>query len=161
MSRFASLETLTISLLAAGAAVATFSLVAGRREALAGRPVPGSKLVLGSKSVSSGKDQPNGSASSVSHRPVLPIAFWDAAELDGDDHPASSVGHDVLESDAWSGGRWLARVTQAADADGFDDLDDPAEIAADSVSMISQASRAAALREPEAADEADELFERG
>jgi hypothetical protein len=159
MSRLASLKPLTIPLLAAGAAIAVFSLVAaGRREAPAARVTYGGKHDAKNKlTLATDVDQPPKAAESRPRRPVLPIAFWDIAELDADEHrPASSESYAMDDSDDSSGARWLARATQSPDGDEFDDLDDPAEIAADSMSMISEASRAAAGLDPADAAEGSE-----
>jgi hypothetical protein len=158
MSRLASLKPLTIPLLAAGAAIAVFSLVvAGRREAPAARVTYGGKLDAKNKATLSRAVEMQGKAAeSRPRRPVLPIAFWDIAELDVDEQrPASSESY-AVDNDDSSGARWLARATQSPDGDEFDDLDDPAEVAADSMSMISEASRAAAGLDPSDVDEASE-----
>jgi hypothetical protein len=78
--------------------------------------------------------------------------FWDASPesyslVDSIGRPASErEAYDALDPEDLSA-EWLTRATEApaaAEAGGFD-LDDPAEIPADSVSMISEASRHAAL----------------
>jgi hypothetical protein len=159
MSRLASLKHLTIPLLATGAAIAVFGLVAGRREARAGRASYGGKLAAGKKGATLARavDARVKAAESRPRRPVLPVAFWDAAELDGDEQrPASSASYPMMDSEDSSGARWLARATQSPDGDEFDDLDDPAEVAADSMSMISEASRAAARLDPSDAEESSD-----
>ncbi len=102
-------------------------------------------------------------AAELPHDTVLPIAFWDAAaELDADDeaHRRASLSesqdaYDTFDADELSA-EWLTRATQSPPGDEFDVLDDPAEIAADSMSMISEASRSAASRDLTDADEEDE-----
>jgi hypothetical protein len=92
---------------------------------------------------------------------VLPLAFWDAAaELDTEDdlprathalgvadEPYDSI--DIEDASA----TWLARATQSPTRPSSDDLDDPAEIAADSMSMVSEASRSAASADPSGFEE--------
>jgi hypothetical protein len=87
---------------------------------------------------------------------VLPLAFWDAAaELDIEDdlpHPSHALGtiddaYDSFDLEDASA-TWLARATQSPDPNGPSDVDDPAEIAADSMSMVSEASRLAAGADP-------------
>ena len=163
MSRLASLKHLTIPLLATGAAIAVFGLVAGRRQARAGRSTYGGKR--GARNLDARNRAPlaravDGRVKAVEsrpRRPVLPVAFWDVAELDGDEQrPASSANYPMMDSEDSSGARWLARATQSPDGEEFDDLDDPAEVAADSMSMISEASRAAAGLDPSDAEESSE-----
>jgi hypothetical protein len=158
MSRLASLKHLTIPLLATGAAIAVFGLVAGRREARAGRARSGGKLATNKgATLARAVDARVKAAESRPRRPVLPVAFWDVAELDGDEQrPASSASYPMMDSEDSSGARWLARATQSPDGDEFDDLDDPAEVAADSMSMISEASRAAARLDPSDPEESSE-----
>lgn len=161
MSRRPSLKTLMLPLLAAGAALFVIGFVAARREAPAPRVSYIGKLdPKNDVSRARGVEAQEKASESRPRRPVLPIAFWDVTELDGEEpRPASSQSYAAMEdSDDASGARWLARATQSSDGD--DDLearDDPAEVAADSMSMISEASRAAAGGEP--SDE-DELGER-
>jgi hypothetical protein len=87
---------------------------------------------------------------------VLPLAFWDAAaELDIEDDlppPAHALGtiddaYDSFDLEDASA-TWLARATQSSDPNAPSDVDDPAEIAADSMSMVSEASRLAAGADP-------------
>jgi hypothetical protein len=87
---------------------------------------------------------------------VLPLAFWDAAaELDSEDDlppPAHALGtiddaYDSFDLEDASA-TWLARATQSSDPNATSDVDDPAEIAADSMSMVSEASRLAAGADP-------------
>lgn len=82
---------------------------------------------------------------------VLPLAFWDAAaELEPEDElPLAShalgLSDEPYDSIALedASATWLARATQAPRTSGSA-IDDPAEIAADSMSMVSEASRNAA-----------------
>lgn len=82
----------------------------------------------------------------------LPREFWDAApesELYADDTAPGSLAPErearYRDGDGFTAD-WLARATQAPalDDEAREDADDPAEIAADSLSMISDASRYAA-----------------
>lgn len=105
---------------------------------------------------------------------ALPRAFWDAgADQDVD---AVDIGDDVPSARAFARGRlaqpdapdadhlgeyWLASATQTWDMQPHSGIDDPAEIPADSMSMISDASRAAAsLDLPEAAEFLDDVDSR-
>jgi hypothetical protein len=96
----------------------------------------------------------------------LTSEFWDAAPesyavdsqtvQDEPTRPGVSGGaYDEYDRDGLTA-EWLARATQAPSWEEVEagDADDPAEIAADSLSMISEASRHAAAFE---FDEADEL----
>lgn len=65
-------------------------------------------------------------------------------------HAARSGEKQRRDKDGW-GAEWLARATQAS-SDGSGEVDDPAEIPADSLSMISEASRHAASFDPFEAD---------
>jgi hypothetical protein len=84
---------------------------------------------------------------------VLPLAFWDAsAELDTEDdlpspEHALGTGDEAYDSIDDASAIWLARATQST-APSAADVDDPAEIAADSISMVSEASRLAAGADP-------------
>lgn len=102
---------------------------------------------------------------------LAPVAlgseFWDAApeseallELEEQPRPAvPAEAYDALDIEDLSA-EWLSRATEAPAMDetvlGFD-ADDPAEVPADSLSMISQASRSAAAFDAEALD--DDLAE--
>lgn len=90
------------------------------------------------------------------HHMVLPLAFWDAAaELDTEDdlpRPAHALGtaddaYDSIDIEDASA-TWLARATQSSTSLSEAEVDDPAEIAADSISMVSEASRLAAGADP-------------
>jgi len=92
----------------------------------------------------------------------LPSGFWDAAPESTGDVAESRPPRYVLERDESSdrddlSADWLARATQAPLA-ADDESDDPAEIAADSLSMISDASRRAAAQAED--DDAEVLSER-
>jgi hypothetical protein len=81
---------------------------------------------------------------------VLPIAFWDAAseQLDVEEAPptprmtSSRDPYDALNPEDL-GVEWLSRATEAFDL-RREPVDDPAEVPADSASMVSDASRFAA-----------------
>jgi hypothetical protein len=65
-------------------------------------------------------------------------------------------GYDSVDTDDLRA-EWLTRATEAPTFHSFGDVDDPAEIAADSMSMISEASRnAAAFGEQDLDEETDE-----
>lgn len=158
MSRLSSLRPLTLPLLATGAAIAVFSWVGGRREA------PAARLTLGGGNLDSKnkaslaravEKQEEEAAEGRPRRSVLPIAFWDIAELERDEQrpTSSSESYAAVDTDSSSGARWLARATQSPEGEELDDRNDPAEIAADSLSMISEASRAAAGHDPSDADD--------
>lgn len=92
--------------------------------------------------------------------PALTSDFWDASP---ESYAADSQGrlpndfenYDALDPEDLSA-EWLTRATEApAGADGFG-VDDPAEIPADSMSMISEASRQAAALDFEELDEASD-----
>lgn len=161
MSKVSSLATFMLSLLGVGAAIATLGLVVGRRDAAGARGAPAKleprlKVALAGAAASSCT-----SPRMMPRRSASPMALWDITALAGEGdvrRPATSTLYGGVERDDSSGARWLARATQAAGGEEFDevDADDPAEIAADSVSMISQASRAAAAREPSDDDELSE-----
>ena len=107
------------------------------------------------------------------HETTLPLAFWDPGpDSEERDGPGSFAAREELAegddgvdaeeiADAYAvRAEWLARATEAPPAwnpDGDDRPDDdPAEIAADSTSMISDASRLAAVGPEEQIDEDDE-----
>jgi len=95
--------------------------------------------------------------------PALTSDFWDASPesyslVGSHGRPANEFeSYDAVDTEDLTA-EWLARATQAPpDRDfGAFELDDPAEIAADSLSMISDASRHAAAPDPEELDELDE-----
>src|SRR5688572_8779437 len=97
---------------------------------------------------------------------ALGSEFWDAPEsesrLELEEQPrpaAPAEAYDALDIEDLSA-EWLSRATEAPATDeselGFD-ADDPAEVPADSLSMISQASRNAAAFDAEELD--DDLAE--
>jgi hypothetical protein len=90
---------------------------------------------------------------------TLPTEFWDAAELD----PLDSSRHLALgdeREDANDGQAlelaWARRNLHSFEVMSDDYVDDPAEIAADSISMISEASRAAASNPLDRDEESEE-----
>jgi hypothetical protein len=101
--------------------------------------------------------------------PPLTSEFWDAApesySLAEDSMrpaPGTFEAYDAVDTEDLSA-EWLSRATEAPPVDGWNasDADDPAEIPADSLSMISDASRHAAGFEYDAVDdEDDDLAER-
>jgi hypothetical protein len=90
---------------------------------------------------------------------TLPTAFWDAAELEqvdssrhlalGDERDDPSHVQDLQLP-------WARRNLHSFEAMSDDYVDDPAEIAADSISMISEASRAAASNPLDRDEESEE-----
>lgn len=93
--------------------------------------------------------------------PALTSDFWDAApessSLVESQRPASDPeSYDAVDPEDLTA-EWLTRATQAPPMDGFEG-DDPAEIPADSISMISDASRHAAALDIEALDANDDDF---
>lgn len=95
--------------------------------------------------------------------PELTSDFWDAAPESSalpDSYgrpPAELEPYDALDPEDLSA-EWLTRATEApaAGGSGAFDIDDPAEIAADSLSMISDASRHAAGRDIDELDDAED-----
>lgn len=85
---------------------------------------------------------------------TLPGGFWDAgpdSALLGDEEPLTRDGEEPrpqLDGDELTAD-WLARATEAPPLGEDIDQDDPAEIPADSLSMISDASRYAAAFDDE------------
>lgn len=178
------IKTAVIPILGAGAALAIIGFVAARRElpkqrlfARASKAVKALKAVKADSGneldrlratahASRGPTLARGWSSTAEphHDTVLPIAFWDAAaELDAHDeaHRRASLSesrdaYDTLDADELSA-EWLSRATQSPAGDEFYDLDDPAEIAADSMSMISEASRSAASQEQDLTDSEKDL----
>jgi hypothetical protein len=146
-----SFKSILIPLLGAGAALTVVGLIVGRRDLLAEREVTrGGKAVARPRAVRVRELPPDQELSP--HQVVLPLAFWDtAAELDTEDelprasHPLglSEEPYDSIDLEDASA-TWLARATQMSGGRTSGSVDDPAEIAADSRSMVSDASRAAA-----------------
>jgi hypothetical protein len=93
--------------------------------------------------------------------PAAPLTseFWDAApesysiaeEPMRAIAPGTFEAYDAIDTEDLSS-EWLSRATEAPFGDGGD-ADDPAEIPADSLSMISDASRHAAAHDYEGDDE--------
>jgi len=101
---------------------------------------------------------------------ALGSEFWDAApesELaeDAARPSVSSESYDTIDTEDLTA-EWLTRATEAPSAEGLGyaaDVDDPAEIPVDSVSMISDASRHAArldIEDLDALDEEDPDYDR-
>jgi hypothetical protein len=147
-----SLKVIAIPIVAAGVALAMFKLVSLRRApAHAPRPrvsAPQQARDTADGHVASTAGVPSEGPGSTT---VLPIAFWDAAteQLQDDEATATSRtekrSRDTYDSIAPEdlGVEWLSRATEAFDMrDGAED--DPAEVAADSLSMIGEATRFAA-----------------
>ena len=148
-----SKKTTLISLSAAGATLAIVGIAALRRSrSMRSRPLPTARgrraAVPRPRRAELVELQP--------HHVVLPLAFWDAAaELDTEDElplaahalGAADDGYDSMDLEDASA-TWLARATQSGTGQGSIEIDDPAEIAADSMSMVSEASRLAAGADP-------------
>jgi hypothetical protein len=149
-----SRKTTLISFSAAAAALALFGIGALRRSrSTRSRPVPAP-----ARGRRAAKLRPRHTdlVELPPRHVVLPLAFWDAAaELDTeDDLPlaahalgAADEGYDSMDLEDAST-TWLARATQSGMGQGSAEIDDPAEIAADSMSMVSEASRLAAGADP-------------
>jgi hypothetical protein len=165
-----SVKVIALPILAAGVVVAVFSLVLGRRESPHQRPsverMKTEDKPVGRQVAAKFRSRPQ--QDDVPREVVLPLAFWDAAlELEAEDDterttlPADSreaFDTDQLLDTDELGAQWLSRATRSDDAPGLDDTNDPAEIPADSGSMISEASRSAASADTA---EAEEDSERG
>lgn len=98
--------------------------------------------------------------------PELTRDFWDAspesALPESYGRPPSELeAYDALDPEDLSA-EWLTRATEAPARSGLAelDLDDPAEIPADSLSMISDASRHAAAQDLDDLDDLDEASDR-
>lgn len=148
-----SIPRIVLAGLAAGGLLAAIALANSRRERSRER-----ELALRSPSAVEPWLEPTAARASTGERSevapgdiVLPLAFWDAAaELDPEDElPLAShalgLSEEPYDSIALedASATWLSRATQAPAPPGAD-IDDPAEIAADSMSMVSEASRNAA-----------------
>jgi hypothetical protein len=157
-----SVKVIALPVLAAGVAVAVFSFVLGRRESPNHRPSVDrmkteEKRAWRQPTPRRGPSTFEPQQRGALRETVLPLAFWDAAlELQADDEterallPADSreaFDTDQLLDTDDLGAQWVARATRSDDV--LDDLNDPAEIPADSVSMISEASRSAASADRE------------
>jgi hypothetical protein len=138
-----------LSVLGVGSAVALLGLAVARRHS--SRVTRSGEPRLGSGVHPRGALADGGADLAVA--PVLLTSeFWDAAPEsyslmeEQSLPPASLEPYDSLDTEDLTA-EWLARATQAPaidDLSAFDDLNDPAEIPADSLSMISDASRRAA-----------------
>ncbi len=163
-----SVKVIVLPILAAGVAVAVFSFVLGRRESPNPRPAldrtkTEEKRVWRHTTPRRGPSTFEPQQKGGLRETVLPLAFWDAAlELQADDEtdrtllPADSreaFDTDQLLDNDDLGAQWVARATQSDDMQSLDDVNDPAEIAADSGSMISEASRWAASADREEVEE--------
>jgi hypothetical protein len=157
-----SVKTL-LPIVAAGSALAIFGVARARRKS---HPPNGSESSIvrrNSHIQALSPREEDGDSSTFAHVP-LTRDFWDgtsAAEPAPDSVPVlsarpkmSSEAYDALDTEDLSL-EWLARATQAprfAEAGEADDADDPAEIPADSLSMVSDASRRAAGAPSDAED---------
>lgn len=159
----AVLVPVVVPFVAAGVAIAVYRLASVRRWAR--RELPrasaadrdGSRVFVGAAGPRPGRAiSPVTSLEGPRSEPtVLPIAFWDAASARLDDEDAPPTARAPSRLDAYDsiapedlGVEWLGRATEAFEPSAS--ADDPAEVAADSVSMVSQASRFAATREQDA-----------
>jgi hypothetical protein len=141
-----------LPIIGVGSAAALIGLVASRRFASTRVASAG----LGSRQRPSGiMVRPHGELPPSDELPAapqgLPPEFWDAAPESAsreEEKAPSGFAHEPYESNDRDDltAEWLARATQAPGLDDTpgEDPDDPAEIAADSLSMISDASRYAA-----------------
>lgn len=151
-----------LPIIGVGSAAALIGLVASRRAASQGAANSTSKQRPSGIAVRRSRDAAVGDAlpevPEVPHG--LPQGFWDAAPESVAEEPLSLPSRYVRERDEALdrediSADWLARATQAPFAEYTDDdADDPAEIAADSLSMISDASRRAAAHVEDDDDEA-------
>lgn len=158
-----SLKVIAIPIVAAGVALTMFKLVSLRR---APSPSPAHSSRPRASAPLAAHDTADARLTSaagvLSHGPastsVLPIAFWDAAGDQLEDEQAPVTPRMKLTRDTYDsiapedlGVEWLSRATEAFDVrDGAED--DPAEVAADSMSMISEATRFAAASPSDAPD---------
>lgn len=159
-----------LPLIGVGSAFAILGLCAARRPAKLA--VDGSGLEPRAHRMQSGVhprvslDEADGTELAA-FAPELASDFWDAppesySQPDSYGRPPSEVeAYDALDPEDLSA-EWLTRATEAPAGGrlGEFDLDDPAEIPADSISMISDASRRAAVVELEELEELDELDDR-
>jgi hypothetical protein len=154
-----------LPLLGVGSAFAILGLCAARRPARAAldaRLQPRDPRMQSGVHPRVSLDEADGSELAA-FAPELTGDFWDASP-DSDSLP-ESYGRPPGELEAYDAvdpedlsAEWLTRATEAPAGGGRGgfEVDDPAEIAADSISMISDASRRAAGRELDALDEADD-----
>jgi hypothetical protein len=157
-----SIKAVAIPLLSAGAAILAFNLLAGRRQGATrrgGAAAPGKRESL--RRAASQRRAAKASALGA-HLPgevTLPTAFWDTAEVDQVDssrHLTLGDEHEDTSETPDPGMPWARRNLHSFEVMSDDYVDDPAEIAADSMSMISEASRAAASNPAERDEEADD-----
>jgi hypothetical protein len=164
-----------LPIIGVGSAAALIGLVASRRSAshVVANPTPArTQRPSGITVRRSGDDSSSGELDEPPTAPHgLPQGFWDATPESTSDGSDGSGGvdstttryaperEDPNERDGLTAD-WLARATQAPALEDAaeDDYDDPAEIAADSLSMISDASRHAAIQADD--DDVDTLSER-
>jgi hypothetical protein len=154
-----------LPLLGVGSAFAILGLCAARRPAKAALDAP---LEPREHRMQSGVhprvslDEADGSELAA-FAPELTGDFWDAStdsDLLPDSYgrpPGELEAYDALDPEDLSA-EWLTRATEAPAGSGHGtfEVDDPAEIPADSISMISDASRHAAGFELDAVDDADD-----
>lgn len=163
MSRDMSVKTM-LPILGVGSAVAILGMAAVRRQArrAAQSGVARERRESGvhSRIVLDDVDDVDDAALAAA-TPELTSDFWDASP---ESYAADSQGrlpielenYDALDPEDLSA-EWLRRATEApAGADGGFGVDDPAEIPADSMSMVSEASRHAAALDFEELDEASD-----
>lgn len=155
-----------LPIIGVGSAAALIGLVASRRAAAQGAASSTSKRRPSGIVVRGGGDaEASATPSELPATPQgLPQGFWDAAPESTLDDPLSQPARhmrergDASDRDGLSAD-WLARATEAPFVESMDDdVDDPAEIPADSLSMISDASRYAAAQPDD--DDVDALSER-
>jgi hypothetical protein len=164
-----------LPIIGVGSAAALIGLVASRRSASAGSASAAPPRAQRPSGISVRRSGDDSSISELEELPNaphgLPQGFWDASPestADGADGPdvgaSPSVRHlpereEPNERDGLTAD-WLTRATQAPALEDLadDDYDDPAEIPADSLSMISDASRHAAAQADD--DDIDPLSER-
>ena len=156
-----------LPILGVGSAFAILGLAASRRRSNGQSSLPASppSTRSGERSLTSGV-HPRVVLDEVDAAPAAPLTseFWDAApesyslaEESIRAVPGTFEAYDAIDTEDLSA-EWLTRATEAPyrdDPSGMD-TDDPAEIAADSLSMISDASRHAAVYAYEDEDESSE-----
>lgn len=153
-----------LPLLGVGSALAILGLCAARRPAKAAfdaRLEPREHRMQSGVHPRVSLDEADGSELTA-FAPELTGDFWDASP-DSDSMPESYgrppgelEAYDALDPEDLSA-EWLTRATEAPAGGGRGlEVDDPAEIPADSISMISDASRHAAAIELDTFDEADD-----
>lgn len=148
-------KVIVIPIVAAGVAVAMFKLVSLRRAPSPQLSHAARPRVSAPHHAERSTEERLASAAGVLEGPgsttVLPIAFWDAAseQLEDDEAPRTprmtslSASYDSLDPEDL-GIEYLSRATEAFEVQR-EGVDDPAEVAADSMSMIGEATRFAAM----------------